>query len=442
MDHQSGQESPRYMNRSREDRKSLSESFVDGTSKFFSSMVAKKNGLISDLSNKIETTFSTKSDRASSSAGSEGSVSPPASPQQPIPNTPPPRPPPPPRRQPSIEAIKQARSSMKRMTSVPAYPAGKGGSAQSRRDSTEHGRKEKGQQEGNDKFSVNGMNISFDEPIYNKPEEPPVPKPLPRKAFGPRGAEYSPGREPVRHSDDKNSTSASSNKSNNTFDSNTNSRSTKRNPFNTSENSYSNDPDFSIENDPNSLADSRPEVTKDSGEVVSPEADVTRSSNRAPKFTTTTRRSSTVDEMLFDDYVPPEEDPVSIPAAGVIPDNLISFEPDSEIASPSSSCSDIDTGGMGIHSDSRKPRTGVSVDSSDAEFGGVVINRSGSLGSEKSWSSNYSLDSQPDDVTLECMEFMKAFVDKIFHSTYVINFSFNPGLGMNPLSFDYFYEKI
>ena len=58
--------------------------------------------------------------------------------------------------------------------------------------------------------------------------------------------------------------------------------------------------------------------------------------------------------------------------------------------------------------------TSTSVESSDVEYGGVSVHRSASMGSDKSWSSNYSLDSQPDEVTLECMEFMKKFVEKVF----------------------------
>ena len=435
MEHQSGQESARYVSRSREDRKSLSESFVDGTSKFFSSMVAKKNGLISDLSNKIETTFANKSDRASSSAGSEGSVSPPMSPQ-PVPNTPPPRPPPPPRRQPSIEAIQQARSSMKRMTSVPAYPSsGRGGQQhqQARGKTPERGGKGRRQSDTEDKFSVNGMNISFDEPIYSKPEEPPAPKPLPRKTFGPRDSDSSPVRGVNSQDSQENSsvvappyksnhnsvstTTAAPNTSQNTYVTSSssssvgaNSHSKDMNPFKGNDHAASN-------------RDHGPDITEGYGEVVSPEATAVPRphSGKAPKFSTNTRRSSTVDEMLFDDYVPPEEDPVPNQASEEIPDNLISFEPDTEpsVCSPSSSSSDIEIGGAGRHSENRRPKAGASVDSSDVEFGGAVIPRSGSLGSEKSWSSNYSVDSQPDDLTLECMEFMKAFVDKIFHGGYV-----------------------
>ncbi|GFR93403.1 hypothetical protein ElyMa_000891800 [Elysia marginata] len=413
--------------RSREDRKSLSESFVDGTSKFFSSMVAKKNGLISDLSNKIETTFATKSDRASSSAGSEGSVSPPMSPQ-PVPNTPPPRPPPPPRRQPSIEAIKQARSSMKRMTSVPAYPSsGRGGQyhQQGRGQTSERVGKDRRQSDAEDKLSVNGMNISFDEPIYNKPEEPPAPKPLPRKTFGPRDSDSSPNRGSYNQGGrEESSIVPTSHKSNHNVSANAAVPVITQNTnVSSSSPSFGNNSSHATEV-PSSKGNSRvgsgseqgSVVAEGYGEIVSPET-TSAPRGKAPKFTATTRRSSTVDEMLFDDYVPPEVEPVPIQSTEEIPDNLISFEPDTEASacSPSSSSSDIESGGVVRHSNSRRPKAGASVDSSDVEFGGTVIPRSGSLGSEKSWSSNYSVDSQPDDLTLECMEFMKAFVDKIFH---------------------------
>jgi hypothetical protein len=51
-----------------DDEKSLSSSFSEGTSRFFSSMRAKKNGLMTNLSNKLENVMKTSSDSDSVSS--------------------------------------------------------------------------------------------------------------------------------------------------------------------------------------------------------------------------------------------------------------------------------------------------------------------------------------------------------------------------------------
>ncbi|CAI9737802.1 Hypothetical predicted protein [Octopus vulgaris] len=157
---------------------------------------------------------------------------------------------------------------------------------------------------------------------------------------------------------------------------------------------------------------------------------------RGGKFAPGRRRSSTVDEMLFDDYVEPPEDQAEAQTSEAAETasrrrtlmpmgDLISFDEedqrrgyserrhkptaakrktDRRRLSPDSS--DGGYGGeAGRHS---------SIDSSGDEFGGEPYHRSLSMESEQSWDSTYSIESQPDDITLECMEFMKMFVEKIF----------------------------
>ena len=152
------------------------------------------------------------------------------------------------------------------------------------------------------------------------------------------------------------------------------------------------------------------------------------------------RRSSTVDEMLFDDYVAPAEEekderveesrdtvsedliPKTRKTIAVMRD-LISFddtEPDENEnlsprkRSPHSSVSSTNSSDINYFPGS--------MDSSETEYGDYQIQRSESMGSENSWTSSYSVDSQPDDLTLECIEFMKHFVEMIFDARFVIYF--------------------
>uniref|UniRef100_T1IYG6 SBF1/SBF2 domain-containing protein n=1 Tax=Strigamia maritima TaxID=126957 RepID=T1IYG6_STRMM len=57
----------------------------------------------------------------------------------------------------------------------------------------------------------------------------------------------------------------------------------------------------------------------------------------------------------------------------------------------------------------------TSVDSSDAERRDV--DRSGSEASLQSWASTVSYESQPDEMTVECMEYMKRFVEQLFKNS-------------------------
>ncbi|ESO98307.1 hypothetical protein LOTGIDRAFT_159107 [Lottia gigantea] len=362
----------RRSSRSSDDEgKSLSSSLSEGTSKFFNSVMSKKNGIFSDISNKIETTFSMKS--GGSSSASSGNTSPVNSP--PIPsqctqsptahksppvrtnsvNTPPPPRPPPPTRRPSEKCFQKRHLPPRSMSE-----------SVGRRESADRGSME-------DPITVNGMNVSFDEPLYNKREAP-----VGRSSDS---AEARHSRESSRRVGPTGGNSA---------DSRDNSAQRQKDRYTRRQNNLSSSSNESDK--PNERSDGK----------------------RAPKLKTG-RRSSTVDEMLFDNYVPP--DITDIPSEPISGD-LMSFDQSEDRkenrrkkTSPHPSQSSIDS------NESNRLYTNTSIDSSDAEYGGVPVHRSGSLGSDKSWSSNYSIDSQPDEVTLECMEFMKSFVDKVFNTS-------------------------
>ncbi|BFZ13522.1 hypothetical protein BsWGS_16561 [Bradybaena similaris] len=433
--------------RSREERRSLSESLADGTSKFFSSMVAKKNGLFNDLSSKIENTFTTKADAMTNSA-EEPAASPPTTPAAPA--TPPPRPPPP-KRLPSMGSSREKENMMKRMASMPAYTR-----TNSKPDLTPDSNRTQFRNQktsaSEERFSVNGMNVSFDEPIYNKRESAPShpvtdipvsedtcqdshsqnakqsagsvstasqPRPAPRSQRS--GSEITSATtqssdfsQPMNEQSQQRVCSQGCNQPLSSSDvtsggrqndSNKSTHVQKARP--TNNNSIVHGRSVSVDHGGVSLNTDRKSATNS---ISSDRKENHSNKQKAPKFTTTKRRSSTVDEILFDDYVEPEVDEVI--CRDEPPENLISFEPDSELEHKGSSSDSSPEGNDRV-------RAGASVDSSDAEFGGAQLQRSASVGSEKSWSSNYSVDSQPDDVTLECMEFMKSFVDKVFHNGYV-----------------------
>ncbi|XP_035227274.1 suppressor protein SRP40-like [Stegodyphus dumicola] len=84
------------------------------------------------------------------------------------------------------------------------------------------------------------------------------------------------------------------------------------------------------------------------------------------------------------------------------------------------------TESVGIGSESDPCGQSTSLDSSDAESipegRGIGFGRSGSGSSLHSWASSPSNDSQPDDVTLDAMEFMRHFVKKVFVDCSSISF--------------------
>lgn len=412
-------------------------------------MVAKKNGLFNDLSSKIENTFTTKADAMTNST-EEPAASPPTTPAAPA--TPPPRPPPP-KRLPSMGSSREKENMMKRMASMPAYTR-----TNSKPDCIPDSNRSqfRNQKSGasEERFSVNGMNVSFDEPIYNKRESVPSqpvtdipvsedscqdphnqtarqaagsvsaasqPRPAPRSQksgseMTPATAQSSDLSQPMNEQSQQrvcsqgcnqplsSSELTSAGRQNDTNKS-THVQKGRQQPANN--NSIVHGRSVSVDQGGFNMNADRKSTTNS---ITSDRKENHSNKQKAPKFTTTKRRSSTVDEILFDDYVEPEVDEVI--CRDEPPENLISFEPDSELDHKGSSSDSSPEGNDRV-------RAGTSVDSSDAEYGGAQLQRSASVGSEKSWSSNYSVDSQPDDVTLECMEFMKSFVDKVFHNGYV-----------------------
>lgn len=351
---------------------SFSSSVSEGTSRFFSSLSAKKNGLLSDLSNKFESVGATlmKNSPSGSSENSEGEG------------------------QEKRSYAKQYKSddSSELPTNNPSAPNGRVSKKLQKHASSDCSGNE-------ENYPRAGVNMSFDEPLYSpskiisskeqsvgigpswKRQSPPPPiPPPPSKRNGRRSRTDSPKMSSSGHSSDSE------------------------------------------------------QKSKTVEEKVSEERE------KAPKFAATKRRSSTVDEMLFDDYVEPEPVPEPEPATEDDTDSvftkrktllpmgdLISFdEPELEDFHPKQKVNrrnlkekENKSGEKEYASvssvGSSELEFQTSVDSSDMEFGGDNIRRVGSLGSEKSWSSTYSLDSQPDDLTLECMGFMKLFVEKIFN---------------------------
>nr|KAG5707524.1 hypothetical protein BaRGS_012028 [Batillaria attramentaria] len=250
---------------------------------------------------------------------------------------------------------------IKRMASMPAY---------SRTDSV--GSEGSGRAVDR-QLSMNGMNISFDEPLYN------------------RNSVHS--TEQVGEDNVQDSSSQR---------------------FFPSE-QYGQEDKMERKMNEMTVNDRETEKMEEQNKMQAATTDVPEPSKRAPKFTTTKRRSSTVDEMLFDDYVEPDEpDADAVFAPENLPSDLMSFDQDVDNVgskrSPRHSQSSVDSNG----GRNNNLYTSTSVESSDAEYGGESVPRSASRDSEKSWSSTYSIDSQPDEVTLECMEFMKKFVEKVF----------------------------
>lgn len=388
---------------------------ADGTSKFFSSVIAKKNGLFSDISKQIETTFSSKDTNPATdrplrrSSTSKEDCTPPG--------TPPPRPPPP-RKPPNIQELREKEKIIKRMSSMPAY---------TRSDST--GSPGSSGRPVDRQLSMNGMNISFDEPLYSRNAAGSTEGvDVAGKAAAELVADASEFFPDAQFKSDIDESTAKMMEAMNLADP---SRSKAR-PEPEAQSQGAESPATS---DAGSVRSDTARPRTDKVGAVGDAVGIPQTADaptrpegghaRAPMFTTTKRRSSTVDEMLFDDYVEPEEGPVdTVFSSENLPQDLISFDQEAAAAaaaadaaskvSPHPSQSSVDSNGEAGGGHPNQLYTSTSVESSDVEYGGVSVHRSASMGSDKSWSSTYSLDSQPDEVTLECMEFMKKFVEKVF----------------------------
>lgn len=362
--------------------KSMSSSISEGTSRFFNSVVAKKNGLLNNISSKIESVGTLMKTNSSSydDSSDEGGNSP-------LKSGPDPR-------------YQTWEDSKDRLHAASRYEH-----ADRRSNHSSGGYSDSSWNGDEHPPTSSNINISFDEPLY------------------------SPTNKTYSNTEQFQNTSPSNGKS-----------------------GYSNGKDAEQYYAPKSnhgtnhkiVADVHSEHSKDTtnqkiqnriSEPPMSSANVEGSAGanmeyegndevkRAPKFTTTKRRSSTVDEMLFDDYVPPDDladetevqsgignfkKKTLIHASGDLMSFDDDFEKDTELPTFHS--------GISVESSEYGAYSQTSVDSSENEFGGVQLYRTASMGSENSWSSSFSIDSQPDDLTLECMGFMKAFVEKIFKS--------------------------
>lgn len=411
------------------------ESFSEGTSRFFSSVIAKKNGLMNDLSNKIESvgaTFMKGSSSGSSLSDSDGpvlseaNVLPKRKDSEPREKTPPS---PVSTRKTIVAEVNPIQKSQKdkenvqRAASVDRNQNGRMSSRYYRQSSAAS----TGSSANEEVYPVTGVNMSFDEPLYSpstsstgvgpswkgKKTPPPIPPPP-----------FNPNRTGRRSS-----------------------RSSTNSPI---------------------MSSGHASDSEKYEKYASEEKHTTvEERSKAPSFATTKRRSSTVDEMLFDDYVEPEREIVKPPAEDsavnkrktLLPmGDLISFdEPELEDFHPKGpkeltdvknygnseksvnnnnyaypSVSSVESSeavqdeSSGLNNETSVEsalnnqtsvestlNTQTSVESSEPEYE-RSSRRLDSMGSEKSWSSSYSLDSQPDDLTLECMTFMKQFVAKMF----------------------------
>lgn len=462
-----------------------SESFTEGTSRFFSSVIAKKNGLMNDLSNKIESVGASAaslmkgSSSNSSISDSEGIVYTDTRREvtkverKPRPET---------RQVVKAEVNPIQRSYMDKENEHYTQSLDRNQNGHMRgKYAKRQGSLASSEGSGNEEMYVTpGVNMSFDEPLYSPSKVhtferqhstgigpswkgTKTPPPIPPPPFNPNKT----GRRSSRSS--CNSPKLSSGRSSG----HSSDSEGKYDRYYTEDQvTTDNKTEFSIENEINSLEKYYAENTDDSKSYTADKnydsvedktggknnigrtenRDTSEDTNRdtveerskAPTFSSTKRRSSTVDEMLFDDYVEPESEPEPVvePEKAVTADvdvqnkrktllpmgDLISFdEPELEDFHPKKvlsnksqpseksfpSVSSVDSSEAVFEEQGLNTQT--SVDSSEPEYEKDRTKRLDSVSSVRSWSSDYSLDSQPDDLTLECMGFMKQFVDMIFN---------------------------
>ncbi|XP_071176971.1 dentin sialophosphoprotein-like [Mytilus edulis] len=363
-----------------DDESSLSSSLSEGTSRFFSSMVAKKNGLMNNLSNKFDTVMKTSS--SSDSFSSE-------------------------------EGIPKLTN---RFSSADAYNYGTNVLYDSDQEHEQPNTKNSPTGHSNsgkkEIIQPRPLNMSFEEPLYS-----PTLKNDPQFKYN-----------KTNSVDVKTS-------SNHVVQPNTTNHEIKADIH------VPQSQCIGIKKVNNADVDP---IRKQNGTVNgTSDSEKTNEQNESKNFKPPKlkRRSSTVDEMLFDDYKPPAEEeeeeksemvdesrdtvgedliPHTRKTIAVMAD-LISFDDDTEPdenenlspkkRSPLQSVSSTNSSDINYFPGS--------VDSSEPEYGDYQneMQRSESMGSEISWTSSYSVDSQPDEITLECMEFMKHFVDMIFDSS-------------------------
>lgn len=393
------------------------ESFSEGTSRFFSSVIAKKNGLMNDLSNKIESvgaTFMKGSSSGSSLSDAESPVLGEANVY--------------PKRKNSSSAertspvitrktivaevnpIQKSEKNKENVQRAASVDRNQNGRMSNRYYNRQSSVTSTGSSATEEIYPVTGVNMSFDEPLYSPS------KTTSATGVGPswKGKKTPPPIPPPPFNPNKTGRRSS--------------RSSTNSPIMSSGHASDSEKYEKYANEDKSAAEER---------------------SKPPSFAATKRRSSTVDEMLFDDYVEPEPEPVKqttdVTAVNkrktLLPmGDLISFdEPELEDFHPKQvtdaknvqnseqsydqsvekseksfpSVSSVESAEGVFEEQEPNLNNQTSVESSEPEYE-RSSHRLDSMGSEKSWSSSYSLDSQPDDLTLECMGFMKQFVDKMF----------------------------
>ena len=388
-----------------EEGKSLSSSFSEGTSRFFTSMVAKKNGLINNLSSKLENVMKTASSPEDSDSESVSPAQTPSSNYSSYSNG---------SRNFRGDDLSTQPYRSKKKTERIGIPRRQSSSGYS--DSS-----------GNDEVATG--NISFDEPLYSPTSK--------SRFIYDSNKENPPKTNSIGMKKVDNTEQAKVQSSSNVTDNKSESESpTKMDVTKMAGEEV-------LPQNKSSDGDEAESKSK----VVSPLEKSEKESNidisgckRAPKMK---RRSSTVDEMLFDDYIPPPEETeedndkfdesedlnLNSKRKTLIPmGDLISFDDDQENEtetrrkvplgndkfSPFTSVSSIDSSECSVGNHQNNTDS-----TSESEYGGFPIKRSYSMGSENSWSSSFSIESQPDEQTLLCMEFMKSFVDQIFDTRLV-----------------------
>lgn len=358
-----------------ENSKSLSSSFSEGTSRFFTSMAAKKNGLINNLSNKLETVMKTSSSSDSFSS------------DEPLPQ--------PTNRFSSADAYNYGTN----VLYDSEHDNGRPSSQHSSAGNSDHGslHHSPGDLEHGDNKVIPSkpVNMSFEEPLY------------------------SPSLKNEGFKFDK--TVGIVKALNHMVKTNTTNHEIKADVH------VPNSPCIGIKKVNNADVDLARKCSVENGPQETEKGNDQNAVKKHPKLK---RRSSTVDEMLFDDYIPPPEEeqttttdesrdtvgenlPNTRKTIAVMGD-LISFDDEQDENDNVSSKKSSRYSSVSSANSSDVNYFPGSVESSETEYGDYLMQRSESLGSENSWTSSYSVESQPDEITLECMEFMKHFVDMIF----------------------------
>lgn len=405
-------------------RKRLSsggESFSEGTSRFFSSMIAKKNGLMNDLSQKIESVMKSSSSESSLS-DSEGEVTDNVSNVKNL------------NKNEKIPSSVHQTSEVNHVQTIQTDNQVLSVSDEPLRELHNSGNSKAGMLSRKQRsMCASGVcdsknnpvvNMSFDDLLYTPSKKSPPENINSNVAPRWKATQTPPPIPPPPNNPNKESRRSSKTSTD----------------FQKTSSNHSSDSEKNVADEKN---------TEEKNKAPDKQIIVQVEKSRAPTLASIKRRSSTVDEMLFDDYVEPN--PEMAPDKKPVEDNvfnkrktlhpmtdLISFdEPELEDFHPKQvinvrnsksseqsldkslpcSVSSIDSSEPAVF-DEQAVNNQTSIESSEPEFDRENHSRLDSAGS---YTSSYSLESQPDDLTLECMGFMKLFVEKIFNPSVEIS---------------------